>query len=231
MKKILKNNTDSDMTILNRVIAPNCEYDVPYHFWPEMGDQDNLITKIENSDIIVSNENEQLPINLAIQHIKTGIMKVNEDMQIFNGIGTNAPSPITLDNTVAALSVEIGDVFFSLKRIDHIIGDSVKFKFYLCCNNDQADKWGQAKIKFLTTTGFMDKSVNLADGFITIGPVELPMIPYLIFCAEVDIPTTLFENQENLLFVSVEREEPTGKESPTNPFLVLKYDLEYWKEV
>jgi hypothetical protein len=229
--KILKNQSGDTIKIVGVPIQDEGQYTVPSNKWLDLAEYDGLEDLIDSGDIVVNNGEEDLSPDIAKSHVNFGAVKVVHEMDFLTGNGENAPAIEEISNSLIALAVDINDKFYSSAKLTNIIGDTVKFRFYICVNNTEADKWGQAKICYRTSTGMMDKQMNSIDGCITIGPVEVPTTPYIIFPAEITIPTTYFSNGETQLYVGVERETPGTKPSFSGSFYVLKYEVEYWQRL
>lgn len=230
---VAKHNHTEDVLLdeVNLRLRSGEEYTVPELDTMLWRESQQVIDAIDNEHIIINNGNEDLDKVVGKEHVLHGVKKVTEEMEMLSGGGANAPALDTLGADKLVLSVNIGDIFFSSKKFNNIVGSYVQSKFYMCVNNSDSDKWGQANVRYTSTTGCSDKSMNTNDGSITIGPVEVPTTPYLPFCASVILPSSILQNGETILFISVERETPTGKDSFTGPFFVLKYEVDYWARV
>jgi len=230
--KILKNNTGSTMQILNRDIPEGGQYNVPHGKWDMLADDSSIITKIENQEIIVNNGEEDLPISVAKIHVCDGALKVHRSMNILPGLGENCPALVSLNSACVGYEVEIEDKGYIRARADNIIGDFFCIEFHFCIDNIDEDKYVSFKAYVTTTSGDGDQYLDNHDVVYEFGPLITETDPFKIFSYKIQLPTTLFENDEKYIYVGLERvANEEGYNNPTNNPIIVDIDQIYWKRV
>lgn len=228
--KIVTNTTINPITRLGVILQPSIAYEIPKESFAEWSVNAQVVSDIENGDIIVNNGVEDLSVQLALAHIDSGISFVHEDVSLLPAIGLDSPELIRLCPTTIGYNMEIGNEIFAQTRIDKLVGDFVQIQIHYTINNNESDKWVQFDVSYFTTDGRSDlKQVNTPDGTVTIGPDEVETSPYLVRESVVNIPTTAFNSDENYLFLGIKRVAPTAKNSPTNNPIALRYCKRYYK--
>lgn len=231
-KKILKNNTDSTMQILNRDVGAGQQYDIPHGQWDKLADSEEIPTLISDGDIIVNNGEEDLSTSVALVHIKEGALRVHRPMNIIAGLGENCPELIQLNSASVGFDVEIGDKGYVRARADNIVGDFFEVEFHFCINNEAINKYITFKANVLTTCGCGDKYLNQEDIEYSFGPLDVETDPYKIFNYTIQLPTSLFQNNEKYIFIGLERiDNEEGYDEPTNNPIIVHVDQIYWKRV
>lgn len=238
MAKILKNTTGSEITLsVNGFSIPaGGQVNIVnqnYGLLAKDGSVTELTPLINSGDIVVNDGTNDLIADVALNHVSNvnGVIFDHSDITLLPAVTINAPEVVKLSDAVIGNCLEIDEEIFGQTRIDAWAGGGVNFQLHMCINNTDSDRWVQFDISYFTTNGINDKQVNTTPTVTTIGPVEVPTTAFRIFEVEATIPSSAFSNGEKYFFVGVKRVTPTGKTSPTNHPIVLRYCKQYYKKI
>lgn len=238
MAKIIKNESGSDIDLVvgGFTVGAGEQIEVNEQNYSLLAIQD-FIDEIEpylnSGDIVINNGSEDLPADVAKQHLISiqGVVLEHNDVTLIPSAGENAPELVKISDSITASCMRIGDEIFGHTRMDNLAGGDVPIQLHMVIDNAVSDRWIQFEVSYFTTTGLDEKPANSIDGTVTMGPVEVPTTPYGVFEANVDIPASAWQNGENYLFIGVKRVAATGKTAPTNHPGVLRYCKRYFKKL
>lgn len=228
--KIVRNVTSGSDTWGGVVIAPSTSYEIPQTQWTEWAVNPKIIQSIRDGELVVNNGELDFNAELGELHLKSGLVFVHEDVNLPPAAGAQAPALEVICPAAIGYKMLVGEKIYGQTRVDGLVGDFLEFQIHMTVDNSDADRWVEFELSYFTTNGRDDlKPINVADGTVTMGPTEIPTTPFAVFQTVVQIPTTAFDADENYLFVGVERRDPVGKTSPTNPPYVLRYCKRYFR--
>lgn len=237
VQKIINNTTNSDIALefVGRTVPALGSLTIPtqeYALWAESESISEVSSLINSGDIVVSDGISNLAANVGIPHIQNikGVFFNHEDVSLLPGAGVNAPALIPVNSTSVGFNMEIGDKIYGQTRVDGLVGDSVEFQIHYTINNSVANRHIQFELAYFTTNGVNDlKTINVADGIVTMGPQVVESTPWLVRQIVVDIPTSAFQSGENYLFLGITRKDPAPLASPTENPIVLRYCKRYYE--
>lgn len=116
--KIIKNNSDNTIQILNRDVAVGEQYEIPTHLWLELIDKTSLHNLISSGELIVNDGNQDLSSSDGVYHIKifqpyktfSDSYKYNyaESESLNSTTSTSYQNKVSLDINVPAGNYHIG---------------------------------------------------------------------------------------------------------------------------
>jgi len=232
-KKILKNNSGDTLQILRRELADQESYDIPKYFWDELSDKEDIKSLVSSGDIIVNNGEEDLDSVVGLEHIISGVKRVTDQAMIVPGIGINNPELVVINQASYGFRAEIGDKGYFTLHIDNIVGDSLYVGITYIIDNDQSDRWASFNLSLLSTNCEDGKDLRYADSTVKYGPLEVNTEPFKVKRTMVEVPTNLWQNNENTLFFGIERLDVSldGKVNPENDPIVVKVCTSYFTRV
>ena len=228
--KVVKNNKATADVWGGVTLAPSESYTLSTTQYSEWAANPKVLVDIQSGDLIVNDGNSDLNSTLGELHIKSGVVFVHEDVALLPGAGINAPALVPVNSSAVGFDMEIGDKIYGQTRIDGLVGDFVEFQIHYTINNADANRNIQFELAYFTTDGKSDsKTINVADGTVTMGPDVVEDTPWLVREIVVNIPATAFQSDETYLFVGITRTDPTPLASPTNNPIILRYCKRYYK--
>jgi hypothetical protein len=231
-KKIIKNRSGQELKILGVYVPDQGEYEVPPNKWLELSGKEDIIELIEAEDIIINNGIEDLPIDVASMHVKSGTIKIHRDVQIKTGVGINAPEIIELNHAVTGYLVGIGDKGYFDTRIDNLINNTMNLDLHYCIDNSESNKYVKFRLYISTSSGDGDLDLTTSQFTVDYGPFEVSTNPYVIKKRTVTLPPTVIDLDRPYIFIGMERIDPgENYPSPTNNPILVRVCKEYWKRV
>lgn len=231
--KIVKNRSGLERSILNRLVADNEDYNVQPIYYAKLAEDVEIAAYVTSGEYVINDGNTDLPIDVALVHIRNiqGVVFEHNDITLLPGIGVNAPEIITLSAAATGHKMMVGEKVFGQTRIDHLAGGDVVLQLHQAIDNTEPDRWIQYDVSYFTSSGSDLKPLNVPTGAVTMGPMEVPTVAFGMFESTVVIPGTAWANSEHYLFVGVERVEAVGKTAPTNDPVILRYCKRYYKRL
>lgn len=187
---------------------------------------EHFLQSLTDLTAVINDGTQDLNPEQGLLLVEKKLKLVHEALAFSPAIGISAPEIIVLTTTSAAHGhrFEIGDEMFALTHFENIVLNDVQLQLHMAIDNATADRWIEFEFDLLSTTGILDKAIDGVDATITTGPVQVPTTPFLIFDAKASIPTTLFANGEDNIFIRLRRIAPSGKVAPTNHPVVVRID-------
>ena len=231
-KKIVINNTGGIYQIINRDVEHGSSYDVPPALWFEASNNIALHSLISSGDMIVNDGFVNLPITVALQHIKSidGVFFEHADITLLPIATENAPELVKLSNASIGFKMDIGDEIYGQSRIDNYTGGPLQVQLHMCVDNSVGDRWCKFEVSYILTNGRDDRSMNQTDGALPLGPLEAPITPYRIFEGIIEIPEEEVGNA-SYIFIGIKRVAATGKTEVSNSPIALRYCKRYYKKL
>jgi len=238
MIKILKNTTIADIEIfsLGRTVPASDQMIVELSDYIRLSSVDTiaeLSPAIMSGDIVINNGIFDLEPIVGISHISeiSGVELSHTDITLLPGVGDFAASFVEIDEIAAGHQLDENEKIYGQTRIDNLAGGNVLVQLHCIIDNSNSDRWIQFELRFRTTTGDLDKTLNTADDTLVIGPVEVPTTPFLTFEINAIIPSVYFENDEHYLIFQIKRVAAVGKTAPSNSPIIWRYCKAYFKVV
>lgn len=230
-RKIVTNDSGNTVTYAGKTLLDQESYELNKFEWVRWSNDEDIHLAISSGDLLVSNGVENFNSDLGLAHIKNpaGIVKEHSDITLLPGFGENAPEITEVSSALIGFCMQESDKIYGQTRFNNYVGGDVNFQLHLAIDNSVVDRWIQFEVNFWTTNGFNDKSANVISQTLQMGPIEVPATPWLIFEANVDIPSSYFDSGEKYFFVSVKRVAATGKTAPINHPVVFRYCKEFFK--
>ena len=187
---------------------------------------DHFLQSLDDLTAVVNDGIEDLNAEQGLLLVEKKLKLVHEALAFSPAIGVSAPEITVLTPTSAAHGhkFEVSDEMFALTHFENIVLNNVQLQLHIAIDNSTADRWIEFEFDLLSTTGILDKAIDGVDTTITTGPIEIPTTPFLIFDTKANVPTTLFENGEDNIFIRLRRIAPAGKTAPTNHPIVVRID-------
>jgi hypothetical protein len=230
-QKIVRNESGSTIQILNREMADTESYDVPPHMWAELAFDSDLHSLVTSGDFVINDGNVDLiaPVGLAhIQNIQ-GVVRNHSDITLLPAVTENAPAIKRLSDASIGFYMEIDNEIYGQSRINNYAGDDVEVQLHMAIDNTTADRWIEFEVSYITTNGLNDKAMDVVNGVLQMGAIEVPTTAYRIFEAVVNIPASAFANGEKYIYIGIKRVIAAGETAPTDHPVILRYCKRYWE--
>lgn len=231
ISKTVRNESGSTLTVGGVTLLNGESYTLPKTQYTEWSINPNLESLIQSGDLVVSNSEGDLGVELGKLHMTSGIVFNHEDIFLPPAIGINAPELVSIDGASVGFCMEIGNVIYGQTKVDGLVGDIFELQVHYTIDNSILDRHIEFEVSYFTTNGVSDyKNINTGSSTVTLGPVEVEDSPWVVRQAVVNLPTSAFTADETYLFFGIKRVTPSGGlTSPANDPVVLRYCKRYYR--
>jgi len=223
---ILKNNDSIFHVWSGQLLYPSEQITIDESFRERLIDNSIFLQDLADGKAVINDTTQDLDSEIGLLWLKKQIKTAYIPMDYIGIVGEHAPALTLLNGAVFGYKLEIGDKLYIQKQLDSFIAPHVIFQLHLVIDNTESNKWIKFRLFILTTTGLQDKALNAQDIILDMDSKEIPTTPLLVFDMKTTLPVSLFQQEENNIFIGVERIElESGKDSPENNPIIVRGNI------
>jgi hypothetical protein len=206
-------------------ISTQIEVDNEY-FRLNLINNNEFLQDLEDGKAVINNGIHDLDYTMGLLCLKKQIKTSHIPVEFIGVIGESSPELVILNGAVFGYKFDIGNIIYVHKHLDNFVSPHVTLQLHLAIDNTEVNRWVKFGCHILTTTGIEDKTLNTEDIYLEFDSKEIPTDSLLIFDMKKELPISLFQNEEDNIFIGIERIEiESGKIAPINNPNLIRVDI------